>query len=60
MSVSVTKPCSHCQREHSFPSENVLDDEIICDCGNLIFPSDYGLCERGYKKVLKLYPPEAN
>jgi DNA-directed RNA polymerase subunit RPC12/RpoP len=57
---SVTISCSNCGREHDLPAGTETDDEIICPCGNLIFPSDYGLTERGYSTIKMLYLPEAN
>jgi hypothetical protein len=44
--------CPACQTKISIEaSKQINDDEIICDCGSLVFPSDFGLCKAGYKQI---------
>lgn len=40
-----------------FPSD---EEDLVCDCGNLIFLSDYELCEKTYEAVFVIYGSEAN
>lgn len=45
--------CTDCTADLAISTNNG-DEPIICDCGNLIFPSDYNLIEQGY--ITTFYP----
>jgi putative ATP-dependent endonuclease of OLD family len=45
--------CPMCLKPFMIPVRAQKDHDFICDCGALIFWSDYGVCDRDYKIEIK-------
>ena len=46
---SVIKNCPNCNEKMTINLSGIKDDDIICNCGQLIFLSDFGLCKKTYQ-----------
>lgn len=44
--------CANCGRTLYDLTVDHEDSGYICECNNLIFPSDYKMCEKGYKETV--------